>query len=172
MSRIHFFCAAGLALVISALAAFYFGYRQGMWNGIRAATTSAASVQPVNLDSWKYPAMTVDSSQIGITGHVAGIIFNPQNFLKGTSPDQFDQVVSFYAQRCPESRVDVGLGAQHVDSSVIQSISIDDGVRAIGGFARPVRIMTFAVQTDTFDLFIMISRADTEAETHILLIQQ
>jgi len=153
----------------------WIGYSFGFRSGLVASTTAAAAEKPADWQEWKYPGITVEvSTSRGMEGHILGQVIRPQVCFIGTTPDEFDKVVAHYAEKCPESRLPAEFGTEGVRGTVVQSNQLDDSCTSTrrGNPPRPVKLKGFAVQTASYSLVVIISRAEGEKETHILLVHQ
>lgn len=179
MRRMVLLSIALLAVwTVGAGIGYFVGYQRGNWHGFAAVCEKSAVEQSANWEDWKYPNISqqfATSSAAG--GHVAGQAFRPQTCLVWATSDDFEKVVQHYATKCgPEqSRIDFEGSGQQLRGGVTNCRHLDDSKRhvASGEYPpRPVKLKTFALQTAEFALTVIISNAEGEKETHIILVHQ
>ncbi|MFL5341420.1 MAG: hypothetical protein ACJ8F7_14845 [Gemmataceae bacterium] len=170
-----------VVLMVGALGAgigYAVGYARGQWYGFAAACDVAAAEKPANWDDWKYPNISrqfTTSTHGG--GHLAGRAFRPQSCMVAATSDDFGKVVQHYAAKCgpEESRMNFGGVGLQLSGSMTNCRHLDDSARPSAGGEnppRPVSLKAFALQTGEFALTVIVSRAEGEKETHVILVHQ
>lgn len=164
---------------IAAASGYYFGFRRGAFAGFVQATEKAAAVKHAKWDEWKYPDISYEfSTATGASGHIGGESFRPQTCFVGATKDDFEKVVKYYAEKCgpDQSETEIGGGTDTGIHGRVQSCRyLDDSARPFDGNrqeVRPVKLKMFALQSKEFNLTVTLSRAEGEAETHIVIVHQ
>jgi hypothetical protein len=119
---------------------------------------------------WKYPGCVERGfGQVG--GGQSGGVKTPMDYHSVmTTPDDYEKVLGFYAEKTGISvlALENGAGAGGGTSGewfVANDSLLPDEVAQ----NRPVRVRMFGKRTPTYDLTMFISRANDEKHTHIIL---
>jgi hypothetical protein len=153
---------AGVVFLVGVTAAFYGGIFVG-----RMQPDPPLGVPPAPADDyWTYPDAR-EWGRIGGNGHYLATL---------VTPDDFDKVARFYHERISSA---VGLGGGNFDPQREGGSSTgsqwgsysetSDSRQSDGGGPRKVRVHSFAVRSQMFDLTVFVNRAEGEGHTHVTL---
>ncbi|MCA9189230.1 MAG: hypothetical protein R3E01_19955 [Pirellulaceae bacterium] len=143
------------------------------------------------IDQWQYPGITLLGSGSGLKSEINGTIVWPQcSYQFGTTPDSFQDVVRFYAERMEfENPADIAdslrgagtaSGVHAVAGEVAEvpapattydNLFLADNFQPGGeGLERPLRSQCLIRRTKSYDAVVHVTRATMEEHTHIILI--
>jgi hypothetical protein len=143
-------------------------------------TENAADLKPEDVErvgqDWKYPGCSAHDSSQGGGGKIGSAIVSPHYCLVMTTPDDYEAVLKFYADKTgiPSLVAGTGGGSRGSFDSKTGSLEtwfvLNDSLSPEGpNRSRTVKAKMFGKSTPTYDLTILVSRANDEKHTHIVL---
>ena len=167
-----------VAFLVAIAAGVGIGYVAGRNNLLgREPAAKSRGDDESDWKQWKYPGSTELGSSRGGGGQVREANLPPHYCLAMATPDDFEKVLGFYADKTGIANLaTVGGGGSkmHFDSArtdIEDWFTIDDSLPAnrSDSSKRPVKIKVFAQRTLAADVTMFISRASDEQDTHIIL---
>lgn len=128
----------------------------------------------VRPEHWQFPeAQRVKWTEGGNIATLGQALPGPAGGLFVT-PASFDDVLKFYSERFgPDgTRVDFQGAGTNIDFAAVHCLHVDDSNKPEGKGARTVRLQTFSRKTVDYRVVVVVSRAEGDAHTHIVLVHQ
>ena len=177
MKRRLFIIAGYLVAIAVGVAIGYFAGRNNLLAGRLSETSSDLKAGEAGPDwkEWKYPGCAEHGSSLGGGGQAGMSKVPPLYCLVMTTPDDYEKVLKYYADKMGNSVLAVGAGSgTKVDSSNPENCEnwfvLNDALSPEGANrSRPVKAKVFGKRTPTYDLTMHVSRANDENHTHIML---
>jgi hypothetical protein len=175
MNRTLFLAAGFLVAIVVGVVIGYLAGRNNLMAGRIAENSTDQEPREASLDwqQWKYPGCSEHDSSLGGGGQMGKARVPSHYCLVMTTPDDYEQVLKFYADKKGFSDL-AGSGSGTRASSnpdlfeswfVLSDSLAPDGVNQ----SRPVKAKLFGKRTPTYDLTMLVSRAKDEKHTHIVL---
>jgi hypothetical protein len=124
------------------------------------------------LTDWRYPGAREYGTTTGSSLEINGQIIRPApSYVRSTTPDDYDKVVAFYAEKG---------GFHHTSGSAFEGNSqgesnvvlTDDWNPERSDKSRLVRALCMRRRCGSYDLTVFITRAHREGLTHIVLLYE
>jgi hypothetical protein len=153
------------------------GTAQALFGAVKAPKPKA----PPEWTEWRYPGSTEQGSSKGGGGTMNGLTVGPIDSVILTTPDDFEKVLEWYANKfdSPVIAVPTGSGSlgkfntENTDDPIINAnvmlASNRPGDERDKGTWRPVRMKVISARTPRYDLVINVSRAEGESHTHVVV---
>lgn len=166
MRRVNLYVIGGVLLGLGIgffLGVLFVRYRQGV----------RSEVLDAEWEAWHYPG--AESNGSGSAGGPGLLRLNagPVRRAGLTTPDSFEDVLGFYAGHAGYDWRTAGVsGARATRAGLLDEEALvysTDSTRP-DGKPRPVRVQAVGRRTATHDVTVVISRAEGEEHTHVVLL--
>jgi len=124
------------------------------------------------LADWRYPGAHEYGTTTGTSLEINGqIIKPPPSYVRSTTPDDYDKVVAFYAEKGGFHHTSGSAfeGNTQGESNVVLS---DDWNPERSDKSRAIRALCLRRRCGSYDLTVFITRAHGEGHTHIVLLYE
>ena len=167
MRRVNLYVVGGLLLGLGV------GFLAGVLF-VRHQYSVQAGALDAEWETWHYPgAVSNGSNSAGARGLLNLSVAPARSTLLAT-PDSFEDVMRFYAGKAGLNWATAGTsGAQSARTGLLDGESLvymTDSTRLGDGQPRPVRLQTLGRRTVTYDVAVIVSRAEGEGHTHVVLL--
>jgi len=181
----------GVAILGAGIALGIFVQRQFRWGQeapVGAADPQVPSSAAPDVEEWKYPGAEKRGELTGVRKEVAGKRTRLVGYVVvWTTPDEYNKVISFYADKLKMGAVDLDKNPHFSFIGGKVGFGSETGTEATGflpdtkgplrggtpvageKLTRPVQIHCLFQRTDSYDVTVIVNRADGEKYTHILL---
>jgi len=143
---------------------------QNLARGLAGEGATGPAAPP--LDDWRYPDAHEQGKLEGTSVEINGRqVIPPPYGARWTTSDDYDKVVAFYAGKG---------GFKHTNGQYFEAntqgesniVLSDDQLPDGSVKSRPVHALCLRRRCASYDLTVFISRAETEAHTHIVLLYE